>query len=165
MAVQIPILYKSPHRIIAFLRSTIAIIIVQSSIPDWWCTVLARTLRRKVIMAREIPTIPVMETALDLSRRGLPQTVSVMFLITGYVSLLIYTTGEDKPKASVIEQLWLIHSSKLLVSSISAQRLVKLDVVIGSMTDSPMHFTCLPQYMRIGLFKVDKPHSPVFLSR
>lgn len=43
-------------------------------------------------MAREAPIIPVTETALDLFRGCLPQTVSVMFLITDGVSSHIHGT-------------------------------------------------------------------------
>jgi hypothetical protein len=55
-------------------------------------------------MARETPTIPVIETALDLSRGCLPQTVSVMFLITDDISFHIHAAAEDKPKASLTGQ-------------------------------------------------------------
>ena len=72
---------------------TIAIAMVQSSIPNWRVLVLAMIRRRKTSIARVIPTSPVTETDLVRSRCGSPHIVSLMFLVTLKISPALHKKG------------------------------------------------------------------------
>ena len=65
---------------------TIAIIIVQSSIPGFRLFILDKRRKSRASKARDTPTMAVMETVLVLSRIGRLQMLSVMDLVANGIS-------------------------------------------------------------------------------
>jgi len=101
---QIPMQRKPMDHVTSIVSiSTIATIIPQSSIPNWPLIILANRRRIKTGKARDMPTIPGIETALLLFRCGWRQIDSVVFLVADSIRSPAIVGGTRTD----LEPLWL----------------------------------------------------------